>query len=287
MPGAIRRPVLLGLTLLLSLAILPAHAEDKTWPREIETKIGVLTIYQPQPEKFEDNILQGRAAVSLIPKEKTTPVFGCIWFTGRVDTERDSGTAMIRDIVVKQSRWPESSEKQQEDFSVFLTQLMPKVGVPISLETLTASLATAELEKKSMSALKHEPPKIVVEHTPAVLLLYDGTPRTLPVPKTDYEFVANASFAVVKDKKSGTYYLAGQKLWYSAKDALGPWTHIAQPPAEVAKLVPPDTSSTPAPAKPPKIVVATEPTELIAMDGIAHATCACSGGRKVRPSSSR
>ena len=162
MPGTRRTFALLGISVLLSLAGPPAHAVDLTWPREIETKLGVLTIYQPQPEKFEDNILQGRAAVSMIPKEKTTPVFGCIWFTGRVDTDRDSGTAMIRDIRVTQSRWPESGEKQQEDFSVFLTQLMPKTGVPISLETLTASLATAELEQKSMSALKHDPPKIVV-----------------------------------------------------------------------------------------------------------------------------
>ena len=115
MPGMKRSIALLGVALLLSLASALAHAADKTWPREIETKLGVLTIYQPQPEKFEDNILEGRAAVSLIPKEKTTPVFGVIWFTGRVDTDRDAGTAMIRDITVTQSRWPESNEKQRPE----------------------------------------------------------------------------------------------------------------------------------------------------------------------------
>src|SRR5262249_34918889 len=152
------------------------NAEDKTWPREMDTALGVLTIYQPQPEKFENNVLRGRAAVSLIKKGTTTPIFGVFWFTGRVDTDRDAGTAMIRDIVVTDSRWPESGENEQQEFSVFLTQLMPKTGVPISLETLTASLATAELEKQSIAALKHDPPKIVVTHEPAVLLLYDGKP---------------------------------------------------------------------------------------------------------------
>ena len=268
MPRITRRLAALGFTLPLMLLLCRvASAQDKSWPRELDTKLGVLTIYQPQPEKFEDNVLTARAAVSLIKKGTTTPVFGVFWFTGRVDTDRDKGTSMIRDILVTDSRWPESKEKEQQEFAVFLNQLMPKTGVPISLQTLTASLATAEQEKKSIAALKSDPPRIVVSHELAVLLLYDGKPRTMPVPNTDYEFVANASFAVVKDKKAGMYYLCGGKIWYSAKDPMGPWASIDQPPAEVAKLVPPDTTKTPAPAKPPKIVVATEPTELIAMDG--------------------
>jgi len=71
----------------------------------------------------------------------------------------------------------------------------------------------------------------------------------------------------VRDKGSGKCYLSGGKIWYAADDPKGPWTSIPKPPAEVAKLVPKDTSATPAPAKPPRIVVATEPSELIASDG--------------------
>src|SRR5580765_3641662 len=270
MPRLLQMRVAIGLVVLALVVCGVARGADKTWPREIQTSMGVLTIYQPQPEKFDNNILQGRAAISLIKKGTTTPIFGAMWFTAHVDTDRDKGTAMIRDIVVNQTRWPESKQEDQEKFSAFLSELMPKTGVPISLETLKQSLATAETEKKSIEALKHDPPKILVEYEPSVLLLYDGEPRTLAMGNTDYEFVANASFAVIKDKKSGTFYLCGGKLWYTAQNAKGPWTSIDKPPAEIAKLVPPDTSSTPAPAKPPKIVVATEPTELVAMDGKAN-----------------
>ena len=265
-----RSPVLFLVALSLATGFHAANAQDKTWPREMQTEKGVLTIYQPQPEKFQSNILQGRAAISLIPKGKSSPIFGAFWFTARVDTDRDAGTAMIRDIVVTESRWPESTEEKQKEFSAFLTQLMPKTGVPISLETLKQSLATAEVEKKGLEDLKHDPPKIVVSNEPAVLLLYDGKPKTLPLGETPYEFAANASLAVIKDKKSGTFYLCGGKIWYSADNPNGPWTSIAAPPAEVAKMVPADTSSTPAPSPPPKIVVATEPTELIVIDGAAN-----------------
>src|SRR5262249_17539818 len=257
-----------GASIVLTCVVAAvATAADPTRPREMKTDLGVLTIYQPQPEKFSSNELEGRAALSMIPKGKTSPVFGVMWFKCRVDTDRDSGMAMLRDIIVTKSRWPESDSAKEVQFSMFLTQLMPKTGVPITLARLQASLATAELEQKSVEGLKHDPPKIVVVEEPAGLLLYTGEPRTMAIPNTEYESVPNSPFVVIKDKKSGTFYLYGGKLWYSAKDAKGPWGSIDQPPAEIVKLVPPDTSSTPKPAKPPKIVVATEPTELISFDG--------------------
>src|SRR5262245_2545046 len=256
----------LGLGLLLSAA--SAFAADPTWPREIKTEKGVLTIYQPQPEKFENNVLEARAALSMIPTGKTTPVFGVMWFQGKVDTDRDNGKATIRDIIVTHARWPESDSLKEAQFSMFLTQLMPKTPVPISLERLKASLASAEMEQKSVEGLKHDPPKIIVVEEKSLLLLYDGEPKTLAIPKSDdYEYVANTVYAVVKDKKSGTYYLYGSKLWYSAKDPKGPWANISSAPSEIVKLLPKDTTSTPAPKTPLKIVVATQPTELIAFDG--------------------
>jgi hypothetical protein len=45
----------------------------------------------------------------------------------------------------------------------------------------------------------------------------------MAIEKTDYEYVANCTFAVIKDKKTGTYYLSGGKIFYSASDPMGPW----------------------------------------------------------------
>ena len=252
----------------LLLAAGPVAGADATWPREIVTESGTLTIYQPQPEKLDGNTLKARAAASFGAKGSgKDPTFGVFWFTGHVDTDRDAGTSMVRDIVVTDVRWPESQEGEQKGVAEFLTGLMPKTGIPISLERLKASLATAESEQKSLAELKHDPPKIVVVEELSELLLYDGEPRTLPIPDSGLEQVANCAFAVVKDKRTGDFYLSGGKVWYGAKDPKGPWAPIDAPPEEVAKRVPPDTSAAPAPSKPPKIVVATEPTELIALDG--------------------
>jgi hypothetical protein len=95
-----------------------AIAEDRTWPRELDTEMGVFTFYQPQPDKFENNLLQGRAAISLVAKGKKEPVFGVIWFSGRVDTDRDEETALLRDIVVTNARWPERRRGRAEAYRV-------------------------------------------------------------------------------------------------------------------------------------------------------------------------
>jgi hypothetical protein len=249
-------------------ALVAASADvDENWPREIDTELGILTVYQPQPEQFSGNILQGRAAASMLGKSASEPTFGVLWFTARVDTDRDAGTSLIRDITITRVRWPDSEAEEERKVAAMLTEVMPQKGIPISLERLEASLLTAESDRKSLEGLRHDPPKIVVVEELAVLLKYDGEPRGIPIPDSNLEHIANAAFAVIRDKKSGTCYLSGGDFWYRAPDPKGPWTAISQPPAEIAKLVPPDESSTPDLPKAPKVVVATEPTELISSDG--------------------
>ena len=263
-----QRPALAITAVIVSFCATLANGAEATWPRRLDTERGELTIYQPQPEKFDGNTLTGRAAVALKAAGQRDPTFGVFWFTARVDTDREAGTAVLRDILVTNVRWPESTPEDERVVGEFLTRLMPQTSVPISLEQLTASLATAELEQKSLEGLKHDPPKIIFVEELAELLLYDGEPRSVRIPDTEFEHVANSSFAVVKDTGDNTYYLSGGKFWYSAKDPKGPWESISGAPLEVIKLMPPAETSGPTPDKPPKIVVATEPTELIATDGI-------------------
>jgi hypothetical protein len=266
--GSLQRPISVVVVALLGFAATLANGAEATWPRRLDTERGQLTIYQPQPEKFDGNTLTGRAAASLKATGQRDPTFGVFWFTARVDTDREAGTAVLRDILVTNVRWPESTEENERVVGEFLTRLMPQTSVPIHLEQLKASLATAELEQKSLEGLKHDPPKIVFVEELAELLLYDGEPRSITIPDTQFEHVANSSFAVVKDTSDGTYYLSGGRFWYSAKDPKGPWESISGAPLEVIKLMPPVETTGPTPDKPPKIVVATEPTELIATDGV-------------------
>ena len=258
--------------LLLSLVLVPTTlqaqaAPEYNWPREIQTPKGRIVLYQPQPEKLTGNHLTGRAAISLTPTGAKDPIFGAMWMTATVDTDRDKDLAVLRELKVTRVRWPDATAAQQQTFTQLVEADFPK-QISISLARLSASLATADKEQASLEGIKNDPPKIIFIKQMAVLLLYDGEPQVRGIDNTPLERVINTPYAVVREKSSPTWYLgAGGKLWYSASDVKGPWKPGATPPAEITKRVPPDTSKKKPPKEPPAIVVATEPTELVVTSG--------------------
>ncbi|MEJ2482996.1 MAG: carbohydrate-binding family V/XII [Gemmatimonadota bacterium] len=261
--SAVLRSPLAALCLLTVVGT--TGAQETAWPKEVDFADGTLTLYQPQPETLSGNALTGRAAASYRASPGDEPTFGTLWFDARIDADQSGDMARVREIRVTRARWPEVTEEEERRVTESLTRTFAEVVIPVSREALAASLATAQVERRSLEGLNHEPPRILFSEELAELLQYDGAPRTLPIPDTDLAQVANAPFAVVKD--GADYYLSGGKIWYGARDPMGPWSPIDAPPADVARVVPPDTSSIPAPQPPPKIVVATEPSELVVTDG--------------------
>lgn len=263
--AALFRPLRLAMLLLLAATASAAHAVS--WPQEIDAAEGTIVVYQPQPETLKGNVLTGRAAMALQVKNRKDPIFGAFWFTARVDTDRAAGTARVRDLKVTQVRWPDSKDADEQRFTKAVEAAMPTAGFDISLARLTASLATAEREQQSVEALKNDPPKMVFSNALAVLLTFDGAPRFAAVENSRFERALNTPFLVVRDKDGKKAWLSSGSLWYEAADALGPWTPTQSPPADLVKMLPPADASSPAPKTPPRIVVASEPTELIVSDG--------------------
>jgi hypothetical protein len=237
------------------------------WPQEIDAGEATIVVYQPQPEELEGNVLSGRAAVAIELKSTDEPIFGAMWFAARIDTDREAGTALVRDVTVTDVRWPDSKDPGEQRFTRIVEAAVPANGFEISLDALSASLATAQRERESLEDLRHDPPVIVFSDELAVLLLYDGEPRFSPVESSPYERVLNTPFLVVRNTKSKTCYLSSGALWYQAKDPMGPWTHTTSPPTDLVKMLPPSDSNDPPPKVPPAIVVASVPTELVVTDG--------------------
>ena len=248
------------------LCLSPLAQAALEWPQEVTAPEGTIVVYQPQPEALEGNRLSGRAAVALEIKGRAEPIFGAMWFSARLDTDRDAGTATVRDLKVTRVGWPESRDADEQRFTTIVEGAMPGAGFEISLERLSASLSTAEVEQRSLKELKNDPPVIKFADELAVLLVYDGAPKFSPVEKSSYERALNTPFLVMRDTRSKACYLSDGSSWYTARDPLGPWQSTDQPPADLVAMVPPPEEEAAA-AKPAPIVVATEPTELIATAG--------------------
>lgn len=246
---------------------LSGWAQQTEWPQEITAEAGSVIVYQPQPESLKENILTGRAAVSLEFKNKEDPVFGAIWFTSRVDTDGDEDLVTVRDIKITRASWPDSTDANEQRLTTVVENAVPESGLQISKGRLSASLVTAELEQKSLNNLKSDPPKILFSEELAVLLMYDGVPKFGDVENSDYERVLNTVFAVARNKKTGRLYLSSGSAWYEAADPMGPWALTKSPPADLVKMMPKSDSDQPVTAAPTKIFTATEPTELISSAG--------------------
>ena len=251
---------------------------DNPWPREIPTPQGTVVFYQPQPDKLDGNRLDGRAAVALEINGSKEPVFGAVWFSARLETDREERTATLTDVTVTRTRFPEQDEAKAAELSKLLETEIPKWDLLISLDRLLASLDIREQRINAASQISTEPPIIIFMPEAAVLVTIDGEPRLKKEEKSDLMRVINTPFTVLLDSKKKTYYLnADAETWYTASDIKGEWTVAASVPKEVAALAPePDPAEIEDPEEivegeepgpPPAIVVASDPTELISSTG--------------------
>ena len=268
--------------LVASLASFPARGSarqgaggpaDTGWPRTIETQGWVVTVYQPQTDKLDGDRLEGRAAVSVQRAgSKEEPVFGAVWFDARLAVDRQNRMARVRSITIPTVRFADATDPQRKQLSDLLVAEIPKWDLSIDLDRLVASLDLGA-EAATTAGLKHDPPRFIHSTEPAVLVVFDGKPVIRDLESgVGLEYVVNTPFPVVRQENGATFYLfGGGTLWYSAADPLGPWAVTSSVPAPVRRVA--DTietakaSSAPTEAKPPKIITASEPTELLVSRG--------------------
>ncbi len=264
--------LIFGSLMLISSPCLRAQTEgpdDIGWPREIDNEQGTVIMYQPQLDSLKNNVLEGRAAVSFTPKGGHEPVFGAIWFKARLETDLDARTASILNLEIPRVHFPEATPEQGKKFAAFLEKEIPKWDLTLSLERLEASLELAEREQLAAENLKNDPPKIMVVTEPAVLVFIDGRPELRDIEKTNLKRVINTPFLIILDTRTKDYYLDGGKIWMTAKDPMGPWKETKKVPQEIQALRQPAEAdeAEAGDSRIPKVIVATEPSELIVIDG--------------------
>jgi hypothetical protein len=243
--------------------------DDIGWPREITDPRGTVIVYQPQLDSFKNNVLEGRSAVSVTLKDSNEPVFGAIWYKARLETDLDNRTATLLDLEIPRVRIPETTPEQEKKFAAFLESEIPEWDLSISLDRLLTSLELAEREQVAAESLKNDPPKIMVVTEPAVLVFMDGEPQLRDIEKTNLKRIINTPFLIAYDTKKKDYYLDGGTIWMTAKDVMGPWKETKKVPKEVQALRQPseEDKAEIEDKRIPKVIVATEPSELIVIDG--------------------
>ena len=108
-------------TLLMTVPCVAQDEPENAWPREIEAASGVLvTVFQPQVDALEGDILKSRAAVMIRESDGAEPVFGAVWLETRISTDFDTRMVHFEALEVPRVRFPDATEEQEQDLIEFL-----------------------------------------------------------------------------------------------------------------------------------------------------------------------
>ncbi len=261
--------------LVLFLTVTTIFAQDDedklSWPREIDTKKGTVTLYQPQLESFESNILEGRMAVSI--KTEDDMMFGAVWFKARMSTDLDDRTVRLVSIEVPQVNFPDLEDKgKTDDFTAFLIKEIESWEVDMSLDRLLADMSDVEEQKNLSVQLNNDPPEIYFRTSPTVLISIDGEPKLKTDEGTKLEYVLNTPFFIVKEPKKDMYYIKNGKFWYVSDEITKGWEDTENVPSKIEKFAK-DSSDEELDSlalsikQAPDLIVVTKPSELISTDG--------------------
>jgi len=252
------------------------YLDGSGWPKDLQYDKGTISIYQPQIEVFEQNKIEARAAIAIKVKGKA-PVFGAMWFTSKAETDLDEREIIFNDLVVEALKFPEGEAEKIEKIRAGMTDRLNGLDMYMSLDRFTASIEHLSNDENDAESFNHKAPRIYYETKPAVLVFIDGEPILKEVENSSYQYVLNSPFFIVQNTKDKQFYLKGGTWWYNSNTVLSGWKSISKPPSEVAKLADKAfegeaddlDSMTMQMDSPPKIIVSTEPAELIQTDGEA------------------
>jgi len=245
--------------------------KKQKWPLKISSAEGNLTIYHPQLDLLEENKISIRSAVSVKLSEETEPVFGAVWLSSNVLTDRETKMAVLKDIKIEKLKFPDDVKDNLKKLTSVVEQTLPKENLEISLDKINKMLELVKKEKSVSKKYIMKPPKIIFSTSPAVIISIDGTPKLKPVEGKKLMRVINSASTILLDTETKKYYLGSGENWVSTTDILGDWSPVTEIPDVIKSfdVVEKETAEEMAANGTilPKVIVTTEATELIATKG--------------------
>jgi hypothetical protein len=265
--------ILIGLSWTAGMA----WSQDGGWPRVVNDGRNEIVVYQPQPDSLDGITLQSRVAVSIKRPEDNAPLFGALWVIATLDIDRDQDLARVVSVKIDRTRFADVADSDVQSLVQFLEADVPQWDLSISLTRLRASLQATDGGPNP--DYRNDPPKVIVVNYPAILLLLDGEPRLQDAGAGGLQQVVNTALPVIFDPKSKQYWFFGSSVWFTTTNLLGgTWTPADKAPSNIGDLVQDkDTleaaqadagkAASAAQLRSAKIIVATEPAELIVTEG--------------------
>ncbi len=251
---------------------------QNVWPRIITNSTGEkVTIYEPQPETFAGNKLTGRAAISVRSKAADEPVFGAVFFTATLNTDKVSRMAELASLEITNAKFSGIEDQDQiGKLTTIIQKEAPKWNLKISIDELVASIKKENVATGNID-FKNDPPIIEYTTTPTTLVVIDGEPQVQNDKDLDADKVVNSPNLIFKEGSQWNMYAGG--IWYTSSSVTSGWKQNTNLSAKVRSVNGQikkqetennDGKSVTEKPKVTAIIVATAPTELLQTEGEAE-----------------
>ena len=206
-----------------NIATQPRGTSESAWPRTFTSGADTFTVYQPQVDKWEENLVSLYCAVELKAGRESAAKYGVVWIQARTEVDKVNRLVTLDQAKITKVKFPVAPEKEAE-LTALLEKKLPGATRTISLDRLEAALE-ADSEAAKGVEVKNDPPKVIIATKPSLLALIDGMPQMGDVPGTKLRSVINTRSIILYDSDKQLYFLRVRDWWLQAKVLEGPWEY--------------------------------------------------------------
>jgi len=275
-----KKILLLFVPLLIStLSIAQQSAFD--WPKIFTNGQDTITVYPPQVENWQGNVLQGRSAIQFVTPQQGA-MYGIIEFSSNTQTDIPENSVIFRDYTVTSYKFPLLSDNGKEVSDQVASKLSGGQAA-LSVDLIKSQLAINANMNHRVVNVKNPSPKVYLSKGAAVLILVDGEPSVQKTQDSKWQRVINCPSFLAYNSQNQLYEISLFGKWFSSKAIGGPWTLDNNPDKKLHKLLkealksdtsiqtfdPPseEIGGILANGGAPEVLVSTQPAELVITDG--------------------
>ena len=256
------------------------------WPVVLTSEGTNFQLHEPVVESWNQGILTARSVVVAQPANKGPSVPGSVTIKALTEADAATGLATLVNTEVLGVSFPAAADKTQA-WHEFLRFAVPPQIKTLPVAMLESGQKIAKARQDAAAAAEVTAPRIIVSTRPAILAYIDGEPRYVPVKGTGMMGVLNTRVLLLKDTQ-GNYFLHLYNGWVRAPSLDGPWEISPGPPETrgleqaaretgranflLGKADAQGRTPVLVADRLPDIIVVTQPTALIVLDGAPRYT---------------
>jgi hypothetical protein len=267
----------------------PVRAQDPAgiptpgpWPQTVSDGDRSFVLFAPQFRSFGGGAVEFVQVVSRVapPGQAVAAVVGTAVIDAQAEPGADDGELELHSFTVESLAFGGADASADERAS--LQRAIGAKSIAITRRALVHDMQAVNARAASTPGLGDLVPSIVVAKRRTALVAVDGEPRFAAIGDTGWRRVTNSPFIVLQAQDGSFLVRLGAARWMGSASLASGYAPVdAPPPAVVASLgtAPPPPPATTSGAGPgfgdsasvapqlPDVIVATQPTVLVSMNG--------------------